>query len=94
MSVNPTKKKCKDDESKVVDLHRVLVAVVASLMTSTCSNLRNYAVKMLECHRERWIARLEKQLEEDLEALHFPQCIIDLDQVYEMLADWFARKNF
>ena len=81
MSVASGKKKSKEDESKVVDLHRVLVAVVASLLNSTCSNLRKYAVNMLECHRERWIVRLEKQLEEDLEALHFPQCIIDLDQV-------------
>jgi hypothetical protein len=36
---------------------------------------------MLECHRERWIGRLEKQLEQDLEALHFPQCILEIEQV-------------
>ncbi len=76
-TVNPAKKKSKEDESsKVVDLHRVLVALVASLLNSNCSNLRGYAIQMLECHRERWIAKLEKQLEEDLEALHFPKCIL------------------
>ena len=95
-SANPTKKKSKDDENRVVDLHRLLVSIVASLLNSTCSNLRSYSVKMLECHRERWIGKLEKLLEEDLQVLQFPQCILDIEQVTAIITNrsdsWLNNK--
>ena len=81
-SANPAKKKSKEDEGRVVELHRVLVTITSSLLRSSCSNLRSYSVAMLACHRERWIGKLEKKLEEDLEALKFPQSILDQERVW------------
>ena len=73
-STNPGKKRPKEDESRVVDLHRLLVTIIASLLRSSCSNIRGYAVTMLACHRERWIGRLEKKLVSMSQNFFLRQC--------------------
>lgn len=65
----------------MVHLHKVLVSMVIALSDSSCLNLRAYSIKMLNCHRVRWIKKVEKDLQDDLDALKFPKCIMDDDQV-------------
>lgn len=71
-------------KSKNVDLlienHRILVAIVSQLMDSACLHLRSYAVQSLIYLRSCHLPSLEAELESNLESLHYPKCVLGLDE--------------